>query len=727
METFVEARTLFGPALLALADRAAAEGGLPQPDADELLRRATAAFALSTTPVDKQWYDHLERISSVAADIGGVPSTHINHLTPRVLDIDALQARMRSRGIEMIDEIQGPPAWEGPDVLLRQTSFRALAERRTFRYADGTVGTGALRVRFGEVEQRGIALTPRGRDVYDRMVAEVDARVADGAPRPDAAREVWRRDLPRTERELAVRGLAFFTYRATGQAPGGVTDQKALVEAGVLEPEPIVYEDFLPRSAAGIFRSNLAADGTRDEQRTGPAYDIERLSQVLGTAVHDPMDLYTAEQERSLRAAEATLGDPHPEGPGMIDTVTLPTDRTAGMREIADAALRRCGADPEQLPGVDRITVISPVTGEDVATVPFAGPAEVDAAVERAHAAFQRWRTVPAPVRGRLVKRFGELLAEHKEPLADLVGVEVGKIRSEALGEVQEMIDICDLAVGLSRQLEGRTMPSERPGHRLMETWHPLGVVAVISAFNFPVAVWAWNTAIALVCGDTVVWKPSERTPLTAVAASALLDRAAREEGAPEGLNTVVVADPEGAGALVDSPPRPARQRYRIRAHGRRGGTTGRRPVRAGPAGARREQRRGRRAVGGPGPRRARHRVLRCRHGRPAVHHAAPVDRARVGGGQGRRSRGRRLPEPPGRRPVRHGHPRRTAVLRRRLRADAGRARRGRGRRAAPSSPAESGSRSSPTPPTTCVPPWSACRPRPRSSGARRSPRSSGS
>ena len=308
VETFVEARTLFGPALLALADRAAAEGGLPQPDADELLRRATAAFALSTTPVDKQWYDHLERISSVAADIGGVPSTHINHLTPRVLDIDALQARMRSRGIEMIDEIQGPPAWEGPDVLLRQTSFRALAERRTFRYADGTVGTGALRVRFGEVEQRGIALTPRGRDVYDRMVAEVDARVADGAPRPDAAREVWRRDLPRTERELAVRGLAFFTYRATGQAPGGVTDQKALVEAGVLEPEPIVYEDFLPRSAAGIFRSNLAADGTRDEQRTGPAYDIERLSQVLGTAVHDPMDLYTAEQERSLRAAEATLG-----------------------------------------------------------------------------------------------------------------------------------------------------------------------------------------------------------------------------------------------------------------------------------------------------------------------------------------------------------------------------------------------------------------------------------
>jgi aldehyde dehydrogenase (NAD+) len=108
-------------------------------------------------------------------------------------------------------------------------------------------------------------------------------------------------------------------------------------------------------------------------------------------------------------------------------------------------------------------------------------------------------------------------LSEHKEHLADLIGIEVGKIASEALGEVQEMIDICDYAVGLSRQLEGRTMPSERPGHRLMETWHPLGVVGVISAFNFPAAVWAWNTAVALVCGDTVVWKPSEKTPLVAL------------------------------------------------------------------------------------------------------------------------------------------------------------------------------------------------------------------
>ena len=181
------------------------------------------------------------------------------------------------------------------------------------------------------------------------------------------------------------------------------------------------------------------------------------------------------------------------------------------------------------------------------------GPS-AEAAVERAHEAFRTWRTVPAPVRGQLVKRLGELLTEHKEHLADLIGVEVGKITSEALGEVQEMIDICDYAVGLSRQLEGRTMPSERPGHRLMETWHPLGVVAVISAFNFPAAVWAWNTAIALVCGDTVVWKPSERTPLVALAAAALLDRAAREHHAPEHLNTVVVTDAAGAAPLIDSP-----------------------------------------------------------------------------------------------------------------------------------------------------------------------------
>jgi uncharacterized glyoxalase superfamily metalloenzyme YdcJ len=192
----------------------------------------------------------------------------------------------------MIDEIQGPPAWEGPDVLLRQTSFRALAEDRVFRHPDGSVRRGQLRVRFGEVEQRGIALTPAGRELYDELVAEVDRRRADPGedrPRADVARDVWRERMPRTERELAERGLAFFTYR-----PGA---------DGALVAEPIVYEDFLPRSAAGIFRSNLSGDGTRDDAQRGTHYDLGVLSDVIGRPVHDPMELYAAQQAASLRAA----------------------------------------------------------------------------------------------------------------------------------------------------------------------------------------------------------------------------------------------------------------------------------------------------------------------------------------------------------------------------------------------------------------------------------------
>jgi aldehyde dehydrogenase (NAD+) len=161
---------------------------------------------------------------------------------------------------------------------------------------------------------------------------------------------------------------------------------------------------------------------------------------------------------------------------------------------------------------------------------------------------------VPAPGRGAVVKRLGELLTEHKSDLATLISLEVGKITSEALGEVQEMIDICDFAVGLSRQLYGRTMPSERPGHRLMETWHPLGVVGVISAFNFPTAVWSWNTAVALVCGDTVIWKPSEKAPLTAAACAALLDRALSEHAAPADVSQVLVGGGAVGQALVDHP-----------------------------------------------------------------------------------------------------------------------------------------------------------------------------
>ncbi len=164
------------------------------------------------------------------------------------------------------------------------------------------------------------------------------------------------------------------------------------------------------------------------------------------------------------------------------------------------------------------------------------------------------WRSTPAPVRGALVARLGELLTAHQQDLATLVTVEVGKITAEARGEVQEMIDVCQFSVGLSRQLYGRTIASERAGHRLLETWHPLGVVGVITAFNFPVAVWAWNTAVALVCGDTVVWKPSELTPLTALACQALLSRAAADVGAPAAVGGLLLGGAERGAQLVDDP-----------------------------------------------------------------------------------------------------------------------------------------------------------------------------
>ncbi|MBT2515000.1 VOC family protein [Arthrobacter sp. ISL-30] len=313
LESFIGARTLFSEELLELADKASAEKELSEAEAARLLDLATTAFELSQEPVDHDWYFKLERISAVAADIGGVPSTHINHLTPRVLDIDDLYARMEARGIAMIDEIQGPPNWEGPDILLRQTSFRALAEERSFRHSDGEVRPGSLRVRFGEVEQRGIALTERGRDVYDRMVAEVDSLLAAapaGTTRIDVATEVWRKNLPNTERELALQGLAFFTYRVANPGPASGRESaslRELVDAGSLVPEPIVYEDFLPRSAAGIFQSNLTDDGSRDDKQLGTPYDINRLSEVLGSRIFDPTELYAAQQAASLAAAEGQL------------------------------------------------------------------------------------------------------------------------------------------------------------------------------------------------------------------------------------------------------------------------------------------------------------------------------------------------------------------------------------------------------------------------------------
>jgi aldehyde dehydrogenase (NAD+) len=205
-------------------------------------------------------------------------------------------------------------------------------------------------------------------------------------------------------------------------------------------------------------------------------------------------------------------------------------------------------------PGGHGAAASTPITGDVLFTVGQTTPEQADTAIFEAAQAFTSWRTTPAPVRGALVARLGELLVEHKADVATLVTVEAGKITSEALGEVQEMIDVCQFAVGLSRQLYGKTIASERPGHRLMETWHPLGVVGVITAFNFPVAVWAWNTAIALVCGDTVVWKPSELTPLTALACQALIERAADDVGAPREISRLIQGGRDVGERLVDDP-----------------------------------------------------------------------------------------------------------------------------------------------------------------------------
>ena len=190
-------------------------------------------------------------------------------------------------------------------------------------------------------------------------------------------------------------------------------------------------------------------------------------------------------------------------------------------------------------------------TGAEVAATP-----DVDAVIARSVAAFQTWRRLPAPRRGELVRLLGEELRTAKDDLARLVTLEAGKIVSEGLGEVQEMIDICDFAVGLSRQLYGLTLASERPGHHMRETWQPLGPVGVVTAFNFPVAVWAWNACLAFVCGDPVIWKPSEKTPLTALGVQAVYDRAAARFGpdAPQGLNQLLIGGREAGAALAADP-----------------------------------------------------------------------------------------------------------------------------------------------------------------------------
>jgi uncharacterized glyoxalase superfamily metalloenzyme YdcJ len=260
VERFVGDRQLFDPSLIADARRIASAGGAATAEADDFVARATAAFELSREPIETGWYTELSQVSVVAADIAGVRSTHINHLTPRVIDIDELYRRMAAKGIIMNGKIEGPPPCDGPDVLLRQTSFRALGEPRWFRDSEGTVTQGSLRVRFGEVEARGVALTPKGRERYDAAIS---------APDPAAT---WGQYFPSTDAELAASGLAY--YRG-----GDPT-------------KPVVYEDFLPASAAGIFRSNLDTDGAAVTAPDDSHYNLDWMAGSIGHHVHDPYDLY---------------------------------------------------------------------------------------------------------------------------------------------------------------------------------------------------------------------------------------------------------------------------------------------------------------------------------------------------------------------------------------------------------------------------------------------------
>jgi aldehyde dehydrogenase (NAD+) len=226
----------------------------------------------------------------------------------------------------------------------------------------------------------------------------------------------------------------------------------------------------------------------------------------------------------------------------------------ASIRDEALAILSRLGTPNTALAG-EGLAVSSPITGELIAHVAMTTSEEAGDTIGHAAQAFNVWRSVPAPRRGEFVRMLAEELRAAKVDLGRLVTLETGKIVSEGRGEVQEMIDICDFAVGLSRQLYGRTIATERTDHRMMESWHPLGVCGVISAFNFPVAVWSWNAALALVCGDPVIWKPSERTPLTALAVQAVVKRALHRFGdAPDGLSGILIGGRELGETLVDDP-----------------------------------------------------------------------------------------------------------------------------------------------------------------------------
>ena len=282
-----------------------------------------------------------------------------------------------------------------------------------------------------------------------------------------------------------------------------------------------------------------------------------------------------------------------------------------------------CGQDWIENPGGGELASFNPTDGSELGRVRLAAAPDYDQVVGGATQTFERWRMLPAPQRGEIVREIGEELRDAKDELGTLVTLEMGKILAEGKGEVQEMIDIADFATGLARQLYGLSMHSERPGHRMYEQWHPLGVVGVISAFNFPVAVWSWNALIALICGDTVVWKPSPKTPLTAIAVQHICNRVLTRRGWQGVLNLVIGRDDVIGDRLIRDARVPSHQRHRIHAHGEAhrshhcGGNA------AEPARTRRQQWRhcdGRCRSRPGGPRRV---VRRRRHGGPALYLAA--------------------------------------------------------------------------------------------------------
>jgi aldehyde dehydrogenase (NAD+) len=204
--------------------------------------------------------------------------------------------------------------------------------------------------------------------------------------------------------------------------------------------------------------------------------------------------------------------------------------------------------------GGPQFRISTPIDGTPIGEVQGASKEDFDTVLETASSAFKTWSAIPAPQRGEIIRQYGEVLRQNKSALGKLVSVEMGKIYQEGLGEVQEMIDICDFAVGLSRQLYGLSMHSERKEHRMMEQWHPLGIVGIISAFNFPVAVWAWNAALAAVCGNVCIWKPSEKTPFTAIACQRLLEKVLRDNQIPEGVFSLVIGDSVIGQAMASDP-----------------------------------------------------------------------------------------------------------------------------------------------------------------------------